>query len=93
MTNILHFCATNDSYGNPRRLYVLSDEDGSFLAAWDEGYYGSDAVPGVFREKAYLSQRYDISVAKYNQLKRELPSPDHAYEIKGYEHLRELVQG
>ena len=88
MTDILHFCAPNDTYGNPRRLYVLSDEDGSFIAAWDEGYKGHHAVPGPFRDKAYLSQRYDVSATKYNKLMRDLPSPKWAHDVKGYSHLR-----
>jgi len=88
MTDILHFCANNDTYGNPRRLYVMSDESGEFIACWDEGYNGHHAVPGEFRDKAYLSQRFDISVKEYNKLRRELPSPDYAYDVKGYSHLR-----
>ena len=88
MTNILHMCAKNDLNGNPRRLYVMSDEEGKYIAAWDEGYKGSDAVPGPFREKAYLSQRFDVSVREYNKLLRTLPHPDFAYEVEGYSHLR-----
>lgn len=34
---IKHFCAANDVNGNPQRCYVLVDEDGRNLAAWDEG--------------------------------------------------------
>ena len=62
MINILHMCAKNDINGNPRRLYVMSNEDGKYIACWDEGYKGSDAVPGPFSKDAYLSQRFDVSV-------------------------------
>jgi hypothetical protein len=88
MTGILHLCAKNDHYGNPQRAYVLSDEDGKFIAVWDEGYYGSDAVPGIWRKEAYLSQRIDVSVSKYKELLRTLPSPDYAHDVEGYSHLR-----
>lgn len=88
---ILHLCATNDHYGNPQRLYVLNDEDGKFIACWDEGYKGHHAVPGWWRKSAYLAQRVDVSVTKYKQLLRDLPSPDYAYEVPGYSHLREVV--
>ena len=88
MSNILHLCAKNDSNGNPRRLFVLSNEDGRFIAVWDEGYKGSDAVPGEFRKDAYLAQRLDIPTAQYNKLRRTLPSPDYAHEVEGYSHLR-----
>ncbi len=91
MTSILHMCAENDYYGNPQRLYVLSNEDGKFIACWDEGYNGHHAVPGVWRDKAYLAQRFDISVTKYKNLLRTLPSPKYAHDVEGYSHLRELV--
>jgi hypothetical protein len=91
MTDILHFCAPNDYYGNPQRLYVLSNEEGKFIACWNEGYNGHHAVPGIWRDKAYLSQRFDISVTKYKNLLRTLPSPDYAHDVEGYSHLRELV--
>jgi hypothetical protein len=88
MANILHICAKNDNDGNPRRLFVMSNEEGKFIAAWDEGYKGSDAVPGDFRKDAYLSQRLDVPVAQYNKLRRTLPSPAYAYQVEGYSHLR-----
>jgi len=88
MTNILHVCAKNDVNGNPRRAYVLSNDEGAYVAIWDEGYKGSDAVPGDFRDAAYLSQRFDVTVTEYKQLLRRLPSPKYAYQVQGYEHLR-----
>jgi hypothetical protein len=91
LKGFIHYCAENDYYGNPQRLYVLSNEDGKFIAAWDEGYLGSDAVPGIWRKEAYQAQRFDISVTKYKQLLRTLPSPDYAHEVEGYAHLRELI--
>lgn len=91
LKGFVYFCAENDYYGNPQRLYVLSNEDGKFIAAWNEGYNGHHAVPGIWRKEAYQAQRFDISVAKYNTLLRSLPSPDYAHEVEGYSHLRELV--
>jgi hypothetical protein len=91
MTNILHFCADNDHYGNPQRLYVLSNDEGKFIACWDEGYHGHHAVPGIWRKMAYLSQRFDVSVTKYKQLLRSLPSPAYAHDVEGYSHLRDLI--
>jgi hypothetical protein len=90
MTTIQHFCARNDVNGNPRRLYVLSFE-GEKLAAWDEEYLGNLAVPGIWREAAYNAERIDCSVAMYNKLRRELPSPEWAHDVPGYSHLRNLV--
>jgi hypothetical protein len=86
--NILHMCAKNDINGNPQRLYVMSNEDGKYIAAWDEGYMGCDAVPGPFRKDAYLSQRFDVSVTEYKKLLRTLPHPEFGFEVEGYSHLR-----
>ena len=85
-----HCCTHNDRNGNPRRLYVLV-VDGTRVAAWDEGYSGSDAVPGLWRSKAHRAERVDITVGLYRELRRNLPSPAWAHEVPGFAHLRELV--
>jgi hypothetical protein len=90
MTTIQHLCARNDHNGNPQRLYVLS-VDGERIAAWNEGYLGHHAVPGIWRDAAYSAERIDCSVALYRKLLRTLPSPDWAHDVPGYAHLRELV--
>jgi hypothetical protein len=75
MYPLLHLCANNDYNGNPQRLYVMSDDEGKFIAAWDEGYNGYNAVPEPLRNEAHMSQRFDVSVTKYKNLLRTLPSP------------------
>ena len=74
MFPILHMCAKNDYYGNPQRLYVMSDDEGKFIQCWDEGYNGYHAVPEELRNEAYLAQRVNVSVTKYKQLLRTLPT-------------------
>lgn len=86
-TCIKHMCAVNDVNGNPRRVYAMIDEDGYYLAAWDEGYSGHLAVPGVWREHAYNAIRENITVREYNRIIKEVPSPKWAHDVKGYEHL------
>ena len=92
-TAIIHFQANNDRNGNPRRVYVLLDDqirqDGSYeaLAAWDEGYSGYNAVPGDFRNKARIANTCDCSIKEYKEWLK-LPSPAYAWDVKGYEHLR-----
>lgn len=85
---IKHLCATNDRNGNPQRLYALIDEEGEMLAAWDEGYYGHQAVPGPWRDAAYQACRTSITVKEYKQILRSVPSPDYAHDVPGYSHLR-----
>ena len=87
MTSFLHCCAANDPYGNPRRVFVLINPDGNFTAAWDEGYLGSDAVPGIWRKLAYDAARVKVTVKEYNRILRSLPSPAWASEVPGYAHL------
>ena len=87
---IKHYCAPNDANGNPRRVYVLVS-DGENVAAWDEEYLGTLAVPGIWREDAWWAERIKCSPAMYRKLLRELPSPKWAHEVPGYEHLRTEV--
>lgn len=86
--SIQHLCTHNDRNGNPRRLYVLVNEDNQRVAAWDEGYLGHHAVPGIFRDAAYNAERLNIKPGLYYELRRMLPSPDWAHDVPGYEHLR-----
>jgi hypothetical protein len=92
MAQFIHYCAQNDRNGNPQRCYVLLDpDDNAPIAAWNEGYYGHDAVPGVWRRSAYQAERIDCSVRKYKELLRTLPSPNWAHDVPGYSHLRSLI--
>jgi len=88
MATIQHYCAPNDRNGNPQRCYVLLDLDDVAVAAWDEGYLGSHAVHGIWREAAYNAPRIECTVAAYRHLLRTLPGPDYAYQVPGYSHLR-----
>jgi hypothetical protein len=88
MATIHHFCAQNDVNGNPRRVYVLENQYG-MVAAWDEGYLGDHAVPGMWRKEAYDAEHVNVSVRDYRKFLK-LPSPDYAYEVKGYDHLRNM---
>ena len=85
-----HLCTHNDRNGNPRRLYVLIN-DNRRVAVWDEGYLGHHAVPGIFRDAAYNAERINIKPGLYYELRRELPSPDHAHDVPGYAHLRDYL--
>ena len=86
MATIKHYCASNDVNGNPRRVYVFFS-DGEAIAAWDEGYCGSDSVPGAWRQQAYDAERIKCTVKEYRQFLK-LPSPLWANEVKGYSHIR-----
>lgn len=42
--SVQRYCAKNDVNGNPRRVYVIRNEDGDIVATADEGYIGVAAV-------------------------------------------------
>jgi hypothetical protein len=86
-----YYCAKNDTNGNPRRLFALV-ENSRVLAAWDEGYEGTQCVPGVWRKQAWEAMMFDkhgISVRQYNEILRTAPGPAWGHEVPGYEHLRD----
>lgn len=41
--NVQHWCAPNDVNGNPRRLFVVFDDQGNIARIVDEGYRGEPA--------------------------------------------------
>jgi hypothetical protein len=68
-------------------VFVLINPEGEFTAAWDEGYLGSDAVPGIWRKLAYDAARVKVTVKEYRRILKTLPSPAWASEVPGYGHL------
>lgn len=89
-----HLCSLlcpNDVNGNPRRIYVLLEDEGAIVAVWDEGYMGSHAVPGVWREDAYNAPRVYISGKEYRRILKEFPSPQWAHDVPGFSHLRAMA--
>jgi hypothetical protein len=80
MANLQYFFAKNDVNGNPRRIFVYSDENGKILAAWDEGYIGIDCLPGDLRQRGRNAAPIYIKVHQYNWLKK-LPSPAYSDQL------------
>lgn len=70
-----HLCASNDTNGNPRRLFAVTGLHGGILAVWDEGYQGHHAVPPSLRNAAACADRERISVSSYRWLLKVCPSP------------------
>lgn len=68
------FCCDNDRNGNPRRIWVVSNDKGEALFAWDEGYHGRNCVPGSLRKSFDDSVRIACNLSTYHMLKK-LPSP------------------
>jgi len=48
--SLVLLAAPNDNNGNPRRCYVLFNENGVAVGAWEEGYAGCHALPEHLRQ-------------------------------------------
>lgn len=76
----IHFCATNDANGNPRRCYAIIDTKGKWRAVLDEGYVGIQVVlrwAERYRFKVNEAGAVNITPAEYRTLIRagkELPA-------------------
>lgn len=71
--------AGNDRNGNPRRIWVISNEEGKPLYAYDEGYLGRDCVPGSVRRAFDYAVCFDCTVRQYQMLLK-LPNPPYLPE-------------
>ena len=67
---LLYFVARNDADGNPRRLWALYSPGGEILAAYPEGYSGTDAVPLTLRPKTSTCFRVDTTPDEYRRILR-----------------------
>ena len=74
---ILHLCAINDYFGNPRRIYLETPNNNKKAKEcrwWEEGYAGFHAVTDLsLRDDARISEsayRVDITMAQYYSVKR-----------------------
>jgi hypothetical protein len=73
MSEWLHLATTNDTNGNPRRLYV-EVEDGMYKTIVNEGYEGYARAHRAGMPETYLPPRIHITPAEYRTL-RKLAKP------------------
>lgn len=67
---LLYFVARNDADGNPRHMWVLYSPAGEILAAYPEGYSGTDAVPESIRVKTSTCFRFEVTPDEYRRILR-----------------------
>jgi|TARA_R110000787_G_scaffold22799_2_gene65885 hypothetical protein len=60
--------AGNDHNGNPRRIWVVSNQLGEPIRAFDEGYAGEQCVPVHLRWSFDYAERQDCGVRQYQML-------------------------
>ena len=60
--------AKNDTNGNPRRCYVVFDNQGNKIGACDEGYRGSDSLFTRYPElKTQNIEDFDVTPGEYRR--------------------------
>ena len=65
----IHLNAGNDRNGNPRRIYLVLDEDARVVNALDESYRGRDALDSVY-VGCPVSAELEITPREYRALLR-----------------------
>jgi len=71
--------AGNCPNGNPRRVWVISAEDGQAIFAYDEQYLGRDCVPGLVRRSFDYAPCDECTFSQYQMLLK-LPHPEYLPE-------------
>lgn len=61
---MIHLCAPSDRNGNPRRAFLLINDDNNPAGLWPEGYDGHHAVPGLYRQLAANAVRINVSAGE-----------------------------
>ena len=73
---IQHLSAPNDSNGNPRRLYLVTNLHENRSAAFDEGYIGRHAVPEWLWDMGYHLPGLNVSASEYRDLLKTYPAKE-----------------
>lgn len=71
---IIRLNARNDTNGNPRRVFVVL-EAGRAVAAFDEGYSGTHAIPEAVRH-LYQGQTFDTTATERRDLLKITPDAE-----------------
>lgn len=71
-----HLGTTNDTNGNPRRVYVVYDADGFVCAVYNEGYRG---IPKEIKGLTQLPG-FNITPGDYRECVRLAKSNGHYFE-------------
>ena len=65
ITTVLHKCATNDTNGNPRRVWVGLNQFGHILRVEDEGYAGRPDWVREASDRGVWDVRIEVTVKDY----------------------------
>ena len=69
---LIRVVAQNNASGNPRRGWVLVNDNGNYVAFIDEGYFGSQAIEQFVKTGEKETITLNITPKQYNDLiKRE----------------------
>lgn len=72
---VIQVKAPNTPSGNPRRLYVATHVKSGNVFAFDEGYQGKGALPGVVQTGMdFIAIAVAVSASEYNRLRKAFPA-------------------
>jgi len=80
--------AGNDRNGNPRRGWIIADDQGSFIDFVDEGYSGSGALKVSPYANFTSTEAIDVLPATYRDALSQSKSNDTQRSLRIAEHLR-----
>jgi hypothetical protein len=63
---LIYLRASNDSEGNPRRSWILLNDNGIAVDCFDEGYSGTAAVPAKFKHERLTAPSIHVAVRELN---------------------------
>lgn len=66
----LELRAPHDPNGNPRRLYLVLDDEGCIDQVIDQGYQGRGALPAGLLPRGYALSSVRISASEYRELRQ-----------------------
>ena len=74
IVSIIHACTTNDTNGNPRRIFVGLNCNGSIVKIEDEGYAGRPAwVRQCAADFGLYTFPLDVTPKQYRNLRKVKP--------------------
>ncbi len=67
----IHINAGNNTNGNPRRGWIIADNDGQFVDFVDEGFQGTGALRVAGYNELPRTKTLKVTPATYQELRRE----------------------
>ena len=67
----IYIDAGNDNNGNPKRGWIITDDDANFIDFVDEGYEGNSALASRGYGNISATQRIEVKPSVYRDARRQ----------------------